>query len=299
MSLSRKISSGMAVCLVATLMSNAASATLVALKRDSGLVHANGTGAGDADTNLHTDFQGLGAADVQTTTVNDTFLWNTGGAAWQNFGATASYSGDGAAKRSFLVKFDLSSLADFSGATINKAEIRLWMSGGNTNPAGLSVGAINTHDWVEGNKAGVYPGLPAAAFGASAAHPSGINSNANRDSSGGTTGNLSSWGASADAKFSITDDTTVSPSATRSGTGATQWFVYDVKSAVQGWADGTANYGIAAKMGNNTFHASEGGTKFEPVLFVDYKVTSVPEPSSFLFFSALTLGLGWSRKRKS
>ena len=312
MSLSKKISSGLAVCLVATLMSNSASADLVALKRDAGLVHLGNTGSFLGDTNLDPAFQTLGNADVQTTVVNDAFIWNTGNARWQNTGAKGNFGGS-ATPRTLLARFDFSALTGFSGAIINKAELRLAITGGNYDPAGtaatsstpakpsLGIGAISTHSWAEGNVSGLaYPG---ATPGVSVAHPSGTNTNAHQTSSGAAhTGHSDdkSWGTSSNSFFTFGGDVTATTPGTQSDTGGGRWFVYDVKSVVEDWADGSApNYGFAAAQSNNAFNASEIGTNLQPVLFLDFTPVAVPEPSSFLMLSALTLGLGFSRKRKS
>ena len=61
-------------------------------------------------------------------------------------------------------------LSAYAGATVNKAQIRLHCTQGNTS---MWYAGIKTHDWAEGNKNGDYPGAAPAAAGICWNHPNG------------------------------------------------------------------------------------------------------------------------------
>ena len=251
------------VGLLATQITSIASATLIAVKDigDTGLDQT--TDGGGA---IHADFLTLTSSDIVNVTVNDTgFHDNT--AANPFYGAAATL---GAGQDDKLFKFDLASLTGFAGATINRAELRLWQTGGN-NVINI---ARNLHHDVDQTLA--HRNSPLGS-GASTA-PNG-------------------WGAASDAKFGAGDYGTLS-SFDSSAAGA-HYQVVDVTSDVVGFADGTlTNLGWAVISVNRIIATSEFGTDGQrPVLFLDYTV-AVPEPSSFLLLGLTSFGLMAGKRRR-
>lgn len=236
-----------------------ASGDVVALKRNTGIVSG-----GNLDTVFASAISG-GTIQVKDGTIQDALVISGTSAAYhtyKNYGATTYLI----IATPALYKFDFTVLSGFLGGTVNRAELRLYQSSGNSGTR--NVGRIFTHDWIEGAMVGNYPG---AAGGVSLAHPIGYNTGANQNSSGGTTPPLASWG-----------DGTQTFDTTRDGTGArgykgsvgagAQWLVFDVTDIVALWAAGTSNFGFyQPSPGNYVFRLSEYATQdYQPVLFLDY-----------------------------
>lgn len=231
---------------------------LQAFKRDATLTHTDPLGTGNSDASALDDrFEGLGDNDVVTTTVSDTQLvpGDWAGFGWKNWGAATTADGDSDSEY-ILFRHDLSMLS--AGTIINKAELRLYLTSGNS---GTSLSRLLTA-WSEGNKDGGYPGNSPAAAGASCAHPNGLNTNSNQLADG-TPGTAGSWAA---GHFSASDyDMTQSRKAANN-----RWAVWDLTSIVQSWMDGDPNYGVTITNANYTYRFSEAGADRQPVLFVDY-----------------------------
>jgi hypothetical protein len=235
-----------ALCAIAL---SAAQADVIALKRDLGLL---GGGAIDAR------FVG---AIVVTTTVSDSPLYSVQDSRWFNGGSSTKSNSTAYA----LYRFDLAGVPGLPYATINKAQLRIYHTMGNSGGGG--VGMVLTHNWTEGTKDYSCPG---AAGGVSYAHPIGSNPGAHQNASGGTTEPLQSWGVNNDSFFSPSVDMgpVTAPSSSPVGIG---FHVIDVTAHVQAWVRGTSpNFGWAQPGGNWDFYLSESGADYQPVLFVDY-----------------------------
>ena len=234
---------------------------------------------------------------IYTNAVADTGLYAAGNSFWMNQGiATTTSIG------TMLIQFDLAQLPGFGpGAVINKAELRVRPSAGNSGT--LNLGYITTQDWAEGNKNNNYPGLNVTtpyvappAEGASLAHPRGLNSTTNRNADNTTgTSTSGSWGATGTTQFSIANDTAVDP-ATVQKTIAGGFRVWTVTDLVNAWAQGAVtNRGFAVlntaytnpttgvvSNPNYQWYTSERGAtdvNYEPTLFIDY-TPAVPEPAT-------------------
>ncbi len=221
--------------------------------------------------------------------VNDTYLYNANTSVrYMNYGVDDSGAPGNVP---LLFHFNLAELPGFDGALINRAELQLYYTGGNTGP---SVSRIITQPWAEGNKNAGYPGVSPAAAGASYAHPRGLNTAASQDADGGTTGPLGSWGLSGDQIFSTAADVSGvtyggAYGFNYSGIGYTGVELsydghsrHDITFIAQAWADGDPNYGLYVYNGNMGFVFAEGGGIFQPVLFVDYVPNEVPNAISDL-----------------
>jgi hypothetical protein len=224
-------------------------ADTVALKRSAGL-----TAGGVLDAR----FASLTSDNVVTTTVRDARLYDQGNGRYMNYGTATTVASYYAGTHS-LWWWDL---ANYDGAMIAKAELRL--SGINGNTTGLWYAGVKTWAWAEGNKTGNYPGADPAAPGVCWMHPNGTYTNAS-----GTGG----WGSAANAAFSNTADTGdvyTHYSFSSEPTGIA-YLVADVTALVQDWVSGTkSNYGVYAWTGNHGLDTSEGTADKQPVLFVDY-----------------------------
>ncbi len=256
-------------------------ADLVVLKEgtdiDYTLAGSYSTSPAGGDFGAYTQFLGLGntATNVH---VDDVKMTNNDGASDQNLGQSTTMPNGVNVARASLVKWDLSGLPGFAGSTINAAVVRIYQVGGNGDPV------LNTVTYHNFDEATVSIGSPAGnPFGAGPGE----------------------WGAASNSRFLMAGDT---PNATLGtapaidadvvGLGYNTW---DATSDLQAMANGTPNYGWAIGAVNDTYLSSENSNNgARPALFIDYTpLVTVPEPSSFLFFSALALGLGWSRKRMS
>lgn len=225
---------------------------VIALKRDPGLL------SGGA---IDVRFAG---ATVVTTTVSDAPLFSIQDSCWYNGGAAVKSDSNAYT----LYRFDLTSVPGLAYATINKAQLRIYHTMGNSGGGG--VGMVLTHNWTEGTKAYSCPG---ATGGVSYAHPIGHNPGAHQNTSGGTTAPLQSWGVNNDSFFSPSVDMgpVTAPSSAPVGVG---FHVIDVTTHVQGWVRGTIpNFGWAQPGGNWDFYLSESGSNYQPVLFIDYSST--------------------------
>lgn len=262
--------------LLSLAVTTAASAAVVALKRDAGL-----DWSGTKNTAAVFD-----SAVETLVTVADAPLNPAGNSGWMNYG-TSTQSRAGSSANYVLYKFDLSTLAGLSGGTINLAQLRLYHIGGNGGGSGgQALGQLLSHDWIEGTKDNTYPG---AAGGASFTHPAGVNTTANRNAANGTATPWASWGAGSDSNFSPANDGG-NNAASAWGGGGSNYTVWDVTGIVASWADGSLpNYGFEQAGNNFTWQMSESGSQFQPVLFIDY--TPVPEPATMalLVLGSLTM----------
>lgn len=240
----------------------AATADVIALKRDAGLVYDDPGGSTySSTTHLHANFRSLGSDDVVLTTVKDTYLNSVNmnsNQPWYNYGATGIPPGDGTG--SFLFSFDFSVLSGFRRSAIIRAELRLYFRSGNT---GYEVGRVLT-GWSEGNKDGAFAGADPAAPGASFQHPNGLNTG--RRQADDSTGLEGSWLSGSFSGLGLDGDM-----ARNKKSSNYRWSVYDVTDIVQSWADGANNLGFWYRNHNYTVRLSEAGTERQPVLFVEYK----------------------------
>ena len=219
-------------------------------------------------------------ASTGTSMVADTSMWSVNQTEkYKNWGASPTVAGDVS-----LVKFKLSQLPGFVGGHINKAELQMYFTAGNSNP---SVAQVVTQDWNEGNKIDGFPGAPTAMSGASWAHPRGLNTSSDQADDGTPSVGAASWGVAGNAMFNFASDvsgvnfggvygfnytgTPYSGDGTYDGT--VKW---DVTQILQGCADGGPNYGFGIQPGNIGFTLSEAGGDYQPVLFVDYTPNDVP-----------------------
>ncbi len=218
---------------------------VVALKRDATLT-AGGV--------LSTQFTTLTDSNAVLTTIKDARLYQTGNGQYMNYGTTVQATG---APPYVLVGFDLSA---YAGATINKAQLRVRCSAGNTS---MLWAPVKSHSWTEGTKNGDYPGADPAAEGVCWAHPNGLYTTA-----AGTPG----WGSASDSMFSVTSDgdDIYALANFDSAPGGAAWCVTDITSLVQDWiATSKPNYGIFINAGNHPVYLSEYGADYQPVLFLD------------------------------
>ncbi len=223
---------------------------ILAVKRNAELT------AGGA---LSSQFAALTSTDVMLANVRDALIRPDGSGAYMNYGASPQSP---ISANHILVGFDVAAL---SGAVINKAELRLRTTSGNT---AMRWAGIKSHDWAEGNKTGNFPGTVPAAPGVCWMHPAGLYT-------GGT--GAFGWGANSDSTFSVTDDGDDIYALTTfvSQPQGAAWCVADVTSLVQEWANGTkANYGIYVAAGNHPCYFSEYGSDYQPVLFIDATITN-------------------------
>ena len=155
-----------------------------------------------------------------------------------------------------LFKFDLSTLDDLAGATINKAQLALYHTAGNS---GNNIGTVLYHDWSEV---------------------------ANRTSPTGSI-TVKGWGPLSDSKFGAADYVITSTMAQSSfetnalfGTGTCKWLVGDVTASLQAMIDGSAsNFGWYVYDSIRKLVATENvNDAYRPALYIDY--TPVPEPAT-------------------
>jgi hypothetical protein len=263
-----------AIAAVVVSSAGLAQAAVVALKRDTGLNFTS------PSNKKYTDAR-FDSAVVQVVTVSDATLSTAGNSKWGNYGAILTTAGDSSLNYA-LYKFDLSSLADIAGATVNKAQLRLYHTSGNGGGTGpLALGQVITHDWMEGTSStGGYPG---AAGGVSYAHPMGHNTSASQNTNGGTSIPLQSWGVNSDSFFSPAGDGANAAPIVNAGLAGGDWGVFDVTTIVQNWAGGQSNFGFYQNCANWKWQYSEAGTTYEPVLFIDY--TPTPEPATLVLIA--------------
>jgi hypothetical protein len=257
-----------------------AQATVIALKKDAGL---NFTLSNKKYTDARFD-----SATVQVVPVSDAGMGTAGNSRYSNYGKVLASAGASDVNYAFY-KFDLSSLAGFSGGTINKAQLRLYHTSGNGGGTGpLTIGQLVTHDWIEGTGMGdgSYPG---AAGGISYAHPAGHNTSSNQNANGGTTAPLASWGVNSNSFFSPAGDGGTTATVVNPGLAGADWGVFDVTQIVQNWAGGQSDYGFYQNCTNFVWRFSEAGTDAEPVLFIDY--TPTPEPATMVLLALGGLAL--------
>jgi hypothetical protein len=237
--------------------------------------------------------------------VDDTCLYSVNNYAhYQNYGLTPTSLNS----EPLLAKFKVSQLPGFAGGHINKAELQLYILGGNTNPP---MAQVISQDWNEGNKIGSYPGLPTAAVGASWAHPRGLNTSYDQAADGTPSAGAGSWGIAGNVKFNAASDVSgvtfggvygFNYTGTQySGDGVYDGTVkFDAAMVVQAWADGTPNYGVYIGTGNVTFTLSEAGGDYQPVLFIDYTPNDVPTAIADLAAGAadwFKVDLTWTAQR--
>ena len=261
----------MASAVILGLLTSHSGAVVVALK-DTSTIATGGS--------LDTIFSGAitnGTLTIYTNSVEDTYLYNAGNAAWMNYGLTPS-----SGTYPVLIRFNLSQLPGFGpGIRINKAELRVKTASGNQGTSAL--GYITTHDWAEGNKSGAYPGVAPAAPGASVRHPSGLNTATNQKADGTAgTSSSASWGPAGDAPFSAAADSATYPTTVAKASAGGFW-VWTAVDIVNGWAQGTVpNRGFVVSFGsgtNWTLRLSEYGATApneEPTLFIDYDLNGPP-----------------------
>ena len=220
---------------------------VIALKRDAGLLQGGA---------IDSRFTSLSAANVVTTTVKDAIIAGGGNGAFMNYGTTNLVSGYWGGP-SCVFGWNLST---YAGATVNKAQVRIHCTMGNSN---IWYAGIKTHDWAEGNKNGDYPGVAPAAAGVCWNHPNGTYA---------TNSGPLGWGAASSTAFDETADTgdVYSHVDFTSVPGGDAFVVADVTSLVQDWLSGAKpNYGLYVNIGNHSLNLSEIGTDSEPVLFLD------------------------------
>ena len=176
-----------------------------------------------------------------------------------------------------LIKFDLSAIP--SGATIIEARIQLFAAAGNTGAAGLSFGKIATQTWNENDATKAGPNVVSPDLG---------------------------WGPGANALFNYSVDVPSTSGLTIDNSAAglggftfARFLIKDVKDDVESFISGP-NFGWGFKTGNRQPNQSSGGADgVRPVLFVQYEVSAVPEPSSFLLLSLTSLGLMVGKRRRA
>jgi hypothetical protein len=266
----------LAVTAATLVVTQAASADVVAIHRTGTTVYAG--------PDISAVFKGAITVYTDASTgqdmVDDVSMWSVNQTEkYRNWGASPTVAGDVG-----LVKFKLSQLPGFVGGHINKAELQMYFTGGNTNPA---IAQVTTQNWSEGNKIDGFPGAPTAMVGASWAHPNGLNTSSDQAADGTPSVGAASWGVAGNAMFNAASDisgvtfggvygfnytgTQYSGDGTYDGT--VKW---DVTQVVQAWADGTANYGFGVQPGNIGFTLTEAGGDYQPVLFIDYTPNDVP-----------------------
>ena len=163
-------------------------------------------------------------------------LYSAGNSRYMNFGTSTLVTGD--TGQTMILGFDLSALA---GATINRAELRIRATQGNST---MQWAAIKSRDWVEGTKNNTYPGAapPPAPASASPTLP-GLYTAASAPRVGAPAAN---------AMFSLTgdgQDLYTWTTFTSIPIGAA-FPVANVTTLVQEWASGTKpNYGLVINIG--------------------------------------------------
>ena len=199
---------------------------------------------------------------------------------YKNYGVSTQ----AASGRPILMKFGLSSVPNFSGSTINRAELRFYTWGGN---AGMyNTGYVTFSDWIEGTKNGSWPG---ASGGVSGAHPMGYNTGPNQTAGGApaplNTPGFASWAdglpfAPAKDGIALVHGIAHNPWGVTPGQ-QNQYLTIDVTPILQVWANGTPNYGLfidnTGNYGPSLSETAPGDT--QPVLFIEY-YTPVPDPST-------------------
>lgn len=208
---------------------------------------------------LNAAFTGVTAANVVQVAVDDTGMVSNSNAYYSKYGASTSYSAS--SYQALLFKFDLSSLA---GATIQKAQFRIYAGNGNT---GESLAKVVTHDWTEAL--------------ATRASPNGLASpNMN-------------WGPASNAIYSSASDLGTGSTFDSCPAGAA-FSVEDVTADVQAFVNGTlpnygwALYSSATSLGNHDFIPSENSNDgARPALFISY--TPEPATMALLAMSGLVL----------
>jgi hypothetical protein len=308
-------------------LTNGAQGAIVALADQTGFA---------STTTLHQDFKNAFTNNTLVTKTNatqDTYLGNSGDSRWANYGINPLQG----SSNPFLMKFDLASLGNFSGGTINRAELRIKQNNGNSGTR--TVGYITTFDWAEGNKSATEPGdavsisagnqaaypgsqigdvIPSAP-GASLAHPAGVHDaageGANSAAANSLTNPAQTWGSgndffNYDAITSDLPNFVVAPvDGVTPGDGTSyrtmkgidsSFLVYDVTDIVTLWAAGIANKGFVLKTsgGNNyQYRTSEYSATDQPVLFLDY-TPGVPEPTTMGLLGAGAM-MALRRRRRS
>ncbi len=219
-------------------------------------------------TNLFTDFKTAGAANVVQVTM-DMCEMSANGAALRNPNNVGPAAVAGTGDTAQLFKWDLSSIP--AGATISKAQIRLYATNGNTDPEYIA--PVVTHNWTQGVATMAGPNNPATGL---------------------------TWGPASNAQFGAAD---LGTPTKVTGSGATQPLatgkpsIFDVTADLQAMVNGTmSNYGWAVG-GNATYTGTVGNrawytnrnsdTTTRPALFVAY----TPEPVSLALLALGGLAL--------
>jgi hypothetical protein len=219
-------------------------------------------------TNEFTDFKTAGAANVVQVTCDDT-EFNTNSAGYYNLLGTGTSVG-GTSDFAYLVKWDLSSLP--AGATITKAQIRLYASNGNNGSVWIA--PVVTHDWSQ-----------ATATVAGPDHPTSPNK---------------TWGPTGTpGYFSQADVGTIS-TFTGAAVPVANPTVVDVTSDLQaivngakpnyGWAflGGTTFNNTGPTIGNHAYATQDAvDATVHPALFVEY----TPEPATMCLLALGGLAL--------
>jgi hypothetical protein len=218
-----------------------------AVKRSAGLV-SGGV--------LDSQFTTLGAGDVVPVTVKDARIGNAGNGRYTNYGASTTAPGS-SSPCYFALGFDLSA---YAGSAVNRAQLRLRTSQGNTT---MQLAGIKSHNWVEGTKNGAYPGADPAAEGVCYAHPAGLYT-----APSGAAG----WGPNSDTMLDLTGNgmDLYAWQNFQSVPGGAAYVVADITDLVADWLSGVKpNYGMIVSYGNHSTYLSEYGSDYEPVLFLD------------------------------
>ncbi len=243
-----------ATLVLAVVLGSTAQGVVIVMKEGSALT----TGGA-----LNSAFSGVTAANVVQVAVDDMGIISNSAAYYATQGNIAKYSAS--SFNAFLWKFDLSSLP--AGATIEKAQIRLYTGNGNT---GMKFAPVVTHNWNEAiSTRASYNGL---------ASPN------------------KNWGPASNEIFTGADLGTVS-NADSCPAGAA-FTVEDVTADVQAMVNGTmGNYGwalfssltgTALSGGNHDYYASENTDDGRrPALFISY----TPEPATLVLLALSAMAL--------